>query len=84
MTPCVLCSQYVSQKLQDSSIGVLAGTLFTERGTILTAFIVCYALTSVVAGYVRCDAILSLMLQWNPSANHTPIFHQRSDSSSHA
>ncbi len=30
-----------------------AGTLFTERGTIVTVFIVCYALTSFVAGYVR-------------------------------
>ena len=31
----------------------LAGTLFTERGTIVTVFIICYALTSFVAGYVR-------------------------------
>ena len=30
-----------------------AGTLFTERGTIVTVFIICYALTSFVAGYVR-------------------------------
>ncbi|KAK9908535.1 hypothetical protein WJX75_009309 [Coccomyxa subellipsoidea] len=30
----------------------IAGTLFTERGTIVTVFIVCYALTSFVAGYV--------------------------------
>ena len=29
------------------------GTLFTERGTIVTVFIVCYALTSFVAGYIR-------------------------------
>jgi transmembrane 9 superfamily protein 3 len=29
-----------------------AGTLFEERGTILTVFIVCYALTSFVGGYV--------------------------------
>ena len=29
------------------------GTLFTERGTIATVFIICYALTSVVGGYVR-------------------------------
>lgn len=32
---------------------MFAGTLFTERGTIVTVFIVCYALTSFVAGYVR-------------------------------
>ena len=31
-----------------------AGTLFTERGTIVTVFIICYALTSFVGGYVRC------------------------------
>ena len=31
-----------------------AGTLFTERGTIVTVFIIFYALTSFVAGYVRC------------------------------
>ena len=31
-----------------------AGTLFTERGTIVTVFIVSYALTSFLAGYVRC------------------------------
>lgn len=30
----------------------IAGTLFTERGTIATVFIICYALTSVVGGYV--------------------------------
>ncbi|KAK9834844.1 hypothetical protein WJX81_003258 [Elliptochloris bilobata] len=30
----------------------IAGTLFTERGTIVTVFIVSYALTSFVAGYV--------------------------------
>ncbi|CAL5229553.1 g12903 [Coccomyxa viridis] len=30
----------------------IAGTLFTERGTIVTVFIICYALTSFVAGYV--------------------------------
>ncbi len=29
-----------------------AGTLFEERGTILTVFIVCYSLTSFVGGYV--------------------------------
>lgn len=29
----------------------IAGTLFVERGTILTVFIVCYALTSFVGGY---------------------------------
>ena len=34
-----------------------AGTLFTERGTIVTVFIVCYALTSFVAGYVRCGML---------------------------
>ena len=32
-----------------------AGTLFTERGTIVTVFIIFYALTSFVAGYVRCS-----------------------------
>lgn len=37
-----------------------AGTLFTERGTIVTVFIICYALTSFVAGYVRCEEILPL------------------------
>lgn len=30
----------------------IAGNFFEERGTILTAFIVCYALTSFVGGYV--------------------------------
>lgn len=30
----------------------IAGTLFVERGTIVTVFIVCYALTSFVGGYV--------------------------------
>eukprot|EP00798_Chlamydomonas_sp_ICE-L_P018867 gene18867-25423_t len=30
----------------------IAGSFFEERGTILTAFIVCYALTSFVGGYV--------------------------------
>lgn len=30
----------------------IAGTLFTERGTIRTVFFVCYALTSFVGGYV--------------------------------
>lgn len=30
----------------------IAGNFFEERGTILTAFIVCYALTSFVSGYV--------------------------------
>ncbi len=30
----------------------IAGSYFEERGTILTAFIVCYALTSFVGGYV--------------------------------
>lgn len=30
----------------------IAGTLFVERGTILTVFLVCYALTSFVGGYV--------------------------------
>lgn len=30
----------------------IAGTLFEERGTILTVFLVCYALTSAVGGYV--------------------------------
>ncbi|KAK9810909.1 hypothetical protein WJX73_007474 [Symbiochloris irregularis] len=30
----------------------IAGTLFTERGTIATVFILCYALTSVIGGYV--------------------------------
>ncbi len=30
----------------------LVGSYFEERGTILTAFIVCYALTSCVSGYV--------------------------------
>uniref|UniRef100_A0A7S0WFB7 Transmembrane 9 superfamily member n=1 Tax=Chlamydomonas leiostraca TaxID=1034604 RepID=A0A7S0WFB7_9CHLO len=30
----------------------IAGSFFEERGTILTAFIVCYALTSCVGGYV--------------------------------
>ena len=29
----------------------IAGTLFVERGTIVTVFIVCYALTSFVGGY---------------------------------
>lgn len=29
-----------------------AGTLFEERGTILTVFIICYALTSYVGGYI--------------------------------
>jgi transmembrane 9 superfamily protein 3 len=29
----------------------IAGNFFEERGTILTAFIVCYALTSFVGGY---------------------------------
>ena len=29
-----------------------AGTLFEERGTIVTVFIICYALTSFVGGYV--------------------------------
>ena len=33
-----------------------AGTLFTERGTIATVFIICYALTSIVGGYVRYRA----------------------------
>ena len=28
-----------------------AGTLFVERGTIVTVFIICYALTSFVGGY---------------------------------
>lgn len=38
------------------SLGLIlcAGTLFTERGTIVTVFIIFYALTSFVAGYVRC------------------------------
>lgn len=35
----------------------IAGTLFTARGTIVTAFIILYALTSFVAGYVRCDIL---------------------------
>ncbi|GAB4823325.1 hypothetical protein N2152v2_010371 [Parachlorella kessleri] len=30
----------------------IAGTLFVERGTIVTVFIICYALTSFVGGYV--------------------------------
>lgn len=30
----------------------IAGTLFEERGTILTVFIICYALTSYVGGYI--------------------------------
>jgi Endomembrane protein 70 len=30
----------------------IAGTLFVERGTIVTVFILCYALTSFVGGYV--------------------------------
>lgn len=30
----------------------IAGTLFQERGTILTVFLICYALTSFVGGYV--------------------------------
>ncbi|KAK9810284.1 hypothetical protein WJX72_007991 [[Myrmecia] bisecta] len=30
----------------------IAGTLFVERGTIVTVFITCYALTSFVGGYV--------------------------------
>lgn len=30
----------------------IAGTLFVERGTIVTVFIVCYALTSLLGGYV--------------------------------
>ena len=34
------------------------GTLFTERGTIVTVFIVCYALTSFVAGYIRFGTCL--------------------------
>ena len=34
-----------------------AGTLFTERGTIVTVFIICYALTSFVAGYVRFEEL---------------------------
>ena len=34
-------------------MAICAGTLFTERGTIVTVFIICYALTSFVAGYVR-------------------------------
>jgi len=29
----------------------IAGTLYTDRGAMVTAFIVCYALTSIVAGY---------------------------------
>ena len=37
--------------------GPCAGTLFTERGTIVTVFIICYALTSFVAGYVRLSTI---------------------------
>ena len=40
---------------------VCAGTLFTERGTIVTVFIVCYALTSFVAGYIRCACPLVLL-----------------------
>ena len=39
-----------------------AGTLFTERGTIVTVFIVCYALTSFVAGYIRCAGLLIALL----------------------
>ena len=30
----------------------IAGTLFVERGTIVTVFIICYALTSLLGGYV--------------------------------
>ncbi len=30
----------------------IVGNFFEERGTILTAFIVCYALTSFVGGYI--------------------------------
>ena len=29
----------------------IAGTLFVERGTIVTVFIICYALTSFVGGW---------------------------------
>ena len=38
---------------RDQPVKLCAGTLFTERGTIVTVFIICYALTSFVAGYVR-------------------------------
>ena len=30
----------------------IAGALFSERGTIVTVFILCYALTSFLGGYV--------------------------------
>lgn len=30
----------------------IAGSLFSERGTIMTVFILCYALTSFLGGYV--------------------------------
>ena len=49
-----------------------AGTLFTERGTIVTVFIICYALTSFVAGYVRfakflrkCSFALPMPMHWS-------------------
>jgi len=38
-----------------------AGTLFTERGTIVTVFIVSYALTSFLAGYIRRAALRASM-----------------------
>ena len=47
------------------------GTLFTERGTIVTVFIVCYALTSFVAGYIRCEVSSKIPLPG--SALHTEI-----------
>ncbi len=50
---CPRCTYLDALETHLSLWGPGAGTLFTERGTIVTVFIICYALTSFVAGYVR-------------------------------
>ena len=46
---CCLSAVFVSLL---KAMSCSAGTLFEERGSIMTVFIVCYALTSFVGGYV--------------------------------